>query len=129
MYGDNYGYRSGLNGSMVQHLTSKANYLFEFANLQPGDVVVDIGSNDCTTLKVFPEYLKRIGIDPTAKKFAKYYPDDIARVEDFFSEDAYRSVEKDKNAKLVMSISCFYDLDDPVSFVKDIRSQLLCPCR
>ena len=124
MYGDNYGYRSGLNGSMIQHLTSKANYLFEFANLQPGDVVVDIGSNDCTTLKVFPEYLKRIGIDPTAKKFAKYYPDDIARVEDFFSEDAYRSVEKDKNAKLVMSISCFYDLDDPVSFVKDIRSIL-----
>jgi len=31
MYGDNYGYRSGLNGSMIQHLTSKANYLFEFA--------------------------------------------------------------------------------------------------
>lgn len=124
MYGDNYGYRSGLNNSMVQHLISKANYLIELSDLQPGDVVVDIGSNDCTTLKAFPDYVKRIGIDPTIKKFSEYYPEEISYAADFFSEESYRSVEKDKNAKLVMSISCFYDLDDPVSFVKDIHSIL-----
>jgi hypothetical protein len=27
MYGDNYGYRSGLNQSMVDHLTQKVNFL------------------------------------------------------------------------------------------------------
>jgi len=124
MYGDNYGYRSGLNNSMVQHLVNKANYLIELSNLQPGDVVVDIGSNDCTTLKAFPDYVKRIGIDPTIKKFSEYYPEEIPYVADFFSEESYRSVEKDKNAKLIMSIACFYDLDDPVSFVRDIRSVL-----
>jgi hypothetical protein len=124
MYGDNYGYRSGLNNSMVQHLIGKANYLIELSDLQPGDVVVDIGSNDCTTLKAFPDYVKRIGIDPTIKKFSKYYPEEIPYVADFFSEESYRSVEKDKNAKLIMSIACFYDLDDPVSFVRDIRSVL-----
>ena len=124
MYGDNYGYRSGLNNSMVQHLIGKANYLIELSDLQPGDVVVDIGSNDCTTLKAFPDYVKRIGIDPTIKKFSEYYPEEIPYVADFFSEESYRSVEKDKNAKLIMSIACFYDLDDPVSFVRDIRSVL-----
>ena len=124
MYGDNYGYRSGLNNSMVQHLISKANYLIELSNLEPGDVVVDIGSNDCTTLKSFPNYTKRIGIDPTIKKFSQYYPEEIPYVADFFSKESYRSVEKDKNAKLVMSIACFYDLDDPVTFVKDICSIL-----
>ena len=124
MYGDNYGYRSGLNNSMVQHLTSKANYLIELSNLEPGDVVVDIGSNDCTTLKSFPNYTKRIGIDPTIKKFSQYYPEEIPYIADFFSKESYRSVEKDKNAKLVMSIACFYDLDDPVTFVKDICSIL-----
>ena len=124
MYGDNYGYRSGLNNSMVQHLIGKANYLIELSDLQPGDVVVDIGSNDCTTLKAFPDYVKRIGIDPTIKKFSKYYPEEIPYVADFFSEESYRSIEKDKNAKLIMSIACFYDLDDPVSFVRDIRSVL-----
>ena len=124
MYGDNYGYRSGLNNSMVQHLVNKANYLIELSDLQPGDIVVDIGSNDCTTLKAFPDYVKRIGIDPTIKKFSEYYPEEILYVADFFSEESYRLVEKDKNAKLILSIACFYDLDDPVSFVKDIRSVL-----
>lgn len=124
MYGNNYGYRSGLNNSMVQHLINKVNYLIELSNLSPGDVVVDIGSNDCTTLKAFPNYVKRIGIDPTIKKFLNYYPSEILQVADFFSEKNYRSVEKNKNAKLVLSIACFYDLDDPISFVRDIHSIL-----
>lgn len=124
MYGSNYGYRSGLNNSMVQHLVNKAKYLNELSELKPGDVVVDIGSNDCTTLKAFPSYVKRIGIDPTIKKFSQYYPDDIPYVADFFSEDSYRSIEKNKNAKLVMSIACFYDLEDPISFVRGICSIL-----
>lgn len=124
MYGSNYGYRSGLNNSMVQHLVNKAKYFIELSKLKPGDVVVDIGSNDCTTLKAFPPDVKRIGIDPTIKKFSQYYPDDISYVADFFSEDSYRSIEKNKNAKLVMSIACFYDLEDPISFVRDIYSIL-----
>ena len=46
MYGDNYGYRSGLNQSMVDHLTDKIAYLERLNPLQSGDVVLDIGSND-----------------------------------------------------------------------------------
>ena len=124
MYGDNYGYLSSLNNSMVQHLNQKAEYLSEVADLQDGDVVVDIGSNDGTFLKALPTYTKRIGIDPTIKKFGGYYPEEIFKVAEFFSRESYLSVEPQKNAKLVTSISCFYDLPDPVSFVKDIRDIL-----
>src|SRR6202142_2804525 len=53
MYGDNYGYRSGLNQSMVNHLTEKIAYLERLTPLQAGEVVVDIGSNDATTLKAY----------------------------------------------------------------------------
>src|SRR5580692_197599 len=53
MYGDNYGYRSGLNQSMVNHLTDKIAYLERLCPPRPGDVVVDIGSNDATTLKAY----------------------------------------------------------------------------
>lgn len=120
MYGDNYGYLSSLNNSMIQHLNQKANYLTEFCGLKDGDIVVDIGSNDCTFLKALPTFTNRIGIDPTIKKFADYYPEEIKYVADFFSKESYYSIEKDKKCKLVTSISCFYDLDDPVSFVKDI---------
>lgn len=120
MYGDNYGYLSSLNNSMIQHLNQKANYLTELCDLKDGDIVVDIGSNDCTFLKALPIFTNRIGIDPTIKKFVDYYPEEIKYVADFFSKESYYSVEKDKKCKLVTSISCFYDLDDPVSFVKDI---------
>ncbi len=51
MYGLNYGYRSGLNQSMVNHLTEKVRYLERLADLKPGDRVLDIGSNDATTLR------------------------------------------------------------------------------
>ncbi len=124
MYGDNYGYLSSLNNSMVQHLNQKADYLKDVADLQEGDVVVDIGSNDGTFLKALPTYTKRIGIDPTIKKFGHYYPAEISKVAEFFSKESYLSAESEKNAKLVTSISCFYDLPDPVAFVKDIREIL-----
>ncbi len=70
MYGLNYGYRSGLNQSMVNHLTEKVRYLERMANLKAGDRIVDIGSNDATTLKAYSTPgIKRIGIDPTGNKF------------------------------------------------------------
>lgn len=50
MYGDNYGYRSGLNLSMVTHLRRKISAITARVNLTPGDHVIDIGSNDGTSL-------------------------------------------------------------------------------
>lgn len=124
MYGENYGYRSGLNQSMVQHLTDKVRYLERLQPLSAGDVVLDIGSNDCTTLKAYATSgLRRIGIDPTGKKFAQYYPADVSLVPDFFSAANYRKVET-KPAKIVTSIAMFYDLDSPVDFARQIASVL-----
>ena len=124
MYGENYGYRSGLNQSMVNHLTDKVRYLQRLAPLRAGDVVLDIGSNDATTLKAYDaQDIVRVGIDPTGAKFREHYTDDIRLVPDFFSADAYRSVSKSP-ARIVTSIAMFYDLDDPVGFVRQIESIL-----
>lgn len=124
MYGENYGYRSGLNQSMVKHLSDKVAYLERLVKPASGDVVVDIGSNDCTTLKAYSTTgLRRIGIDPTGKKFAAYYPPDVALVPDFFSAAAYRTAES-RQAKLITSIAMFYDLDAPIAFAKEIESIL-----
>src|SRR5580698_6069104 len=53
MYGDNYGYRSGLNASMVAHLTNKIRTLERLVTLGDSDLVIDIGSNDATSLKAY----------------------------------------------------------------------------
>jgi hypothetical protein len=124
MYGDNYGYRSGLNQSMVNHLTDKVAYLERMVSLDPGEIVVDIGSNDATTLKAYrSKDIRRIGIDPTGSKFAEYYPPGIDLVADFFSADAYHSVTAEP-ARIITSIAMFYDLESPVAFARQIESIL-----
>jgi hypothetical protein len=120
MYGDNYGYRSGLNASMVSHLTQKISMLERLVALQPNDLVIDIGSNDATSLKAYSGNFKKVGIDPTGKKFAKYYPDDIKLIPDFFSAEIFRTHFSNEKAKIVTSIAMFYDLESPASFVRDI---------
>jgi len=124
MYGDNYGYRSGLNASMVKHLTDKIRYLQRIVTLDSNSVVIDIGSNDATSLKAYQvEGLRKIGIDPTGGKFKKYYTEDITLVEDFFSAKAYQSVETRK-ANIITSIAMFYDLEDPIAFARQIEEVL-----
>ena len=124
MYGDNYGYRSGLNASMVAHLERIAHRLESRGQLQEGDHVLDIGANDGTLLRSYrTPGLRRIGIDPTIAKFREYYPDDIAAVDDFFGADAYWA-NASAPASIVTSIAMFYDLEDPVAFARDIASVL-----
>lgn len=124
MYGENYGYRSGLNQSMINHLADKVAYLERRFPLNPGDVAVDIGSNDATMLKFYAaKNIRRIGIDPTGRKFSQYYPPEITLVPDFFSADAYHSVES-KPASIVTSIAMFYDLESPIDFARQIESIL-----
>jgi hypothetical protein len=82
MYGKNYGYRSGLNASMVAHLHGKVKKILGQIDLLPGDLIVDIGSNDSTTLQAYPTDLTLVGIDPTGVKFHNYYPPHIKLIPD-----------------------------------------------
>lgn len=124
MYGDNYGYRSGLNASMVRHLQQKVREIERLAELKPGDTVLDIGSNDATALKAYSvPGLHRIEIDPTGAKFRHYYPDDITLVPDIFSSGAFRRAST-RQANVITSIAMFYDLEDPIGFARQIENTL-----
>ncbi|MDX2194675.1 MAG: class I SAM-dependent methyltransferase [Gemmatimonadales bacterium] len=125
MYGDNYGYRSGLNASMVAHLRAKVAALVARAPLRPGDVVLDIGSNDSTTLQAYPDCGQTLlGIDPTGRKFGHFYPKHIRLVADFFTAATYRQAMGERRARIVTSISMFYDLERPLDFVRDVAAIL-----
>jgi hypothetical protein len=124
MYGDNYGYRSGLNSSMVTHLTNKIHALEKLVKLSNDDLVIDIGSNDATSLKAYTAKCKKAGIDPTALKFKKYYNDEITLIPDFFSAYIYRRELGNKKSKIITSIAMFYDLENPKQFVMDISECL-----
>jgi SAM-dependent methyltransferase len=124
MYGMNYGYRSGLNASMVRHLNQKALSIESRFRKSLPVTVLDIGSNDGTTLASFPaEDHLLIGFDPTGKKFRHHYRKDIRLVDTFFSAATFRQ-NFDQTVDLVFSIAMFYDLEKPVEFMRDIASIL-----
>ena len=126
LYGRNYGYRSGLNNSMVRHLHAKVAKTVELARPGKGDLVVDIGSNDGTLLRGYPDALgvMRVGIDPTAAKFRKYYPPEVIVVPDFFSAEKVRAAAGGRKARIVTSIAMFYDLESPSAFMAEVASLL-----
>lgn len=125
MYGENYGYRSGLNPSMVAHLKAKVEYIKQLGIIEPGDIVVDIGSNDGTTLKQYDRHdCALVGIDPTAAKFHAYYPPGIRLISDFFSSRVFHEMFGAQRAKVVTSFSMFYDLEDPIAFMREVSSIL-----
>lgn len=125
MYGENYGYRSGLNRSMVQHLHNKVMHLLQMQPVGSGDLVIDIGSNDGTLLRAYEDTgARRIGIDPTGNKFRQYYPEGVELIPDFFSKARIEEVVPGARAKIVTAISMFYDLDDPIAFAREVHDIL-----
>ncbi len=125
MYGEDYGYRSGLNASMVKHLEEKTEKIKSIISLNNNDIILDIGSNDGTTLNFFKNSnLELIGIDPTAKNFISYYSKEISVISNFFSEELFKKIYNSKKAKVIISLSMFYDLPKPFDFMKEIKSIL-----
>jgi hypothetical protein len=125
MYGENYGYRSGLNQSMVAHLTNKIHHLEKQVELLAGECVIDIGSNDATSLKAYKtKGIKRIGVDPTGEKFRQFYTDDIQLIPDFFPSPELKNKIGSSKVKIITSIAMFYDLENPIAFAQSIHDNL-----
>ncbi len=124
MYGENYGYRSGLNSSMVAHLHGKIRGIIDRIELNDGDLVIDIGSNDATTLSAYPSHLTLVGVDPVGRKFQRYYPPHVALIPELFNANLVAARFPGKKAKVITSFSMMYDLEDPPGFAREIAGLL-----
>jgi NDP-4-keto-2,6-dideoxyhexose 3-C-methyltransferase len=125
MYGAGYGYRSGLNASMVEHLVLRGRAALRHVDIGPGSIVLDIGSNDGTLLNSLVETGARlVGIDPAAESLARHYDPVIERIPDFFDRGAVRRHLGGRRATLITAIAMFYDLEDPTAFLQDLHDLL-----
>jgi hypothetical protein len=125
MYTCEYGYRSGINKTMSDHLADVTAKVQKIVLLEKNDIVLDIGCNDGTLLKSYSrDDIRRIGIDPGGEQYKKYYPGDIHLVSDFFTASNFMSVFPREKAKVITSIAMFYDLEQPMEFVNNIRQTL-----
>ncbi|MEJ0070156.1 MAG: class I SAM-dependent methyltransferase [Pseudomonadota bacterium] len=125
LFGDGYGYRSSVTETMVHHLRDKVAHLEAVAAPQPGDAVLDIGCNDGTLLAQYAGgALRRVGIDPSSGQFRASFPAGAELITDFFSAERVRDVLGATKVKIVTSIAMFYDIADPLSFMRQVRAVL-----
>ena len=85
LYGKDYGYRTGLNSTMTEHVKSIALEAQKLSKIKKGDFVLDIASNDGTMLNYYKKDLITVGIDPILSKFKNFYKKINYKIEDFFS--------------------------------------------
>ena len=123
LYEYEYGYRSGISNTMRDHLKKYQEEIVSKVQLEIGDIIVDIGSNDSTMLQYYSSDLRRIGVDPTGKQFQQYYGE-VELLSTYFNYENFLNNFGKIKCKIISSISMFYDLPDPVQFAKDIHSVL-----
>jgi NDP-4-keto-2,6-dideoxyhexose 3-C-methyltransferase len=120
----NYWYRSGTNKTMCEALADIAHKAERLIHLRSGDTVLDIGCNDGTLLGSYrTPGIYRVGFDPARNLAA--YSTKVANtvVSTFFGADAYRAEPAlaGRRPRIVTSIAMFYDLEEPNTFVADIK--------
>ena len=125
LYHENYGYRSGINTTMSNHLASLVRSIENKLNIKDADIVIDIASNDGTLLNSYQnKKLIRIGVDPLAEHLSEYYEPGIKKISNFFNEEVVTPFLSGEKAKVITSVAVFYDLERPKDFVKAIRNLL-----
>lgn len=120
----NYWYRSGTNRTMRVALADIANKAEQLAHLKADDAVLDIGCNDGTLLASFKTGgIFKIGFDP-ARNLAQYSRQVADSLTVSYFESGPFLANPDlatRRPKVVTSIAMFYDLEDPNTFVADVK--------
>jgi len=116
-----YWYRSGTNQTMRDHLAGIARNALALVKKKQG-ATLDIGCNDGTLLKNYPKYWRRVGVDPS--DIAREIKGGIQVVQDVFPSPELRRRFRKLKFDIITSIAMFYDLEDPVGFVRSIQEWL-----
>jgi NDP-4-keto-2,6-dideoxyhexose 3-C-methyltransferase len=119
MYKKHYWYRSGLNKSMVKDLKNVVESAEKLIELENGDTVIDIGTNDGTLLSLYKNknLLNTVGFDP-APNLAELASKNCANfINDYFTGENplfWRT-------SVITSIAMLYDLPNPNFFVENVK--------
>jgi 2-polyprenyl-3-methyl-5-hydroxy-6-metoxy-1,4-benzoquinol methylase len=120
-----YWYRSGTNETMRTALAEITSRAEQRVPLQKGDLVLDIGCNDGTLLRSYrPRGLQLVGFEPANNLLPEARHQTTRIINDYFNAAAFQAELGTARARVITSISMFYDLEDPNGFVEDVLSCL-----
>lgn len=115
-----YWYRSGTNQTMRNHLREITLEVVKMVGKHKR-LVLDIGSNDGTLLAFYPKNFIKVGIDPSN---AVQPIKGIKVIQDIFPSAELLKEVGGKKFDAITSIAMFYDAEDAVDFVRNIKKIL-----
>ncbi len=144
MYTRHYWYRSDTTETMRKALADIVDAAIDKVQLQPGDIVLDIGSNVGTLLRAYPKDLGllTVGVEPALNMKEEGSKGISVFINDFWSAGTYlnknysipgmrtipplyiKTTRSKGKAKIITAIGMFYDLEDPNTFIADIAKVL-----
>ena len=126
LYQKNYSYVSATSAYFVNHLKHYAKDMVERFDLKPGDLAVDIGSNDGTCLSFFKDKgMKVVGVDPATEIAGKATENGIDTIADFFGYKlAVELRKKYGTAKYITSHNACAHIDNLFDVVKGVEHWL-----
>jgi len=116
-----YWYRSGTNRTMREHLGEIVQSVLGMVRCETGNTL-DIGCNDGTLLRAYSERWTRYGVDPS--DIAQEIGCEIKVFQDTFPCGALKRDLCEIRFDIITSIAMFYDLENPLDFVREIQSLL-----
>ena len=124
LYGKSYGYRTGINKTMTDHIKKIVRKCSALVKLKSKQYVLDIGSNDATLLNFYANDIIKVGVDPLVNKYKKFYKKINYKISNFFKIKDIEKIKIKKKFKIISALSVFYDLRDPNKFIKEIKKIL-----
>ena len=122
MWNEKYLYRSNISSTIKGDLRDIVNRATFLKEIKKDDIVVDIGANDFSMLKMYHKGIL-VGFEPCKNLIEGVDSEKFKIINNFFNAKDFKK-KFDKKAKIITAISMFYDLEDPNKFLEDIKECL-----
>ncbi len=119
-----YFYRSATNDTMRKDLKDVVQSVLKIVKPKKKDIIVDVGSNDCTLLNFYEKKFELIGFEPAQNIKYINKGKKIKVFNTYFNFKDFKKKYKSKKAKIITSCAMFYDIAEPKKFIDDVDSML-----
>jgi SAM-dependent methyltransferase len=123
-----YIYRTSASLGLVNHFRDYADSILRVSGCPKDSLVVDIGSNDGTLLKIFKEKgLRVLGVDPAAGIAAEATTAGVPTLPAFFASPLARDIRRDHGGAAIVTANNVFAHSDALADMADGIRELLSP--
>jgi len=121
-----YLYRTSISRGLPEHFADLSATVVSRLGLEPGDLVVEFGSNDGTLLSFFKRRGMRVqGVDPAGRIAREAARNGIPTLPEFFNVEVAQSIYRDHGkARAIIANNAMANIDDLDEIFEGVRTLL-----